>query len=163
MPDKLCLIIPCYNEASRLSRERVKNASTANQIVLVNDGSTDTTRKVIKQIIADAGESSPSITLVDLPDNLGKGNAIREGILYALENSDAHYFGIVDADLSAPLSEIERFVDLAKSSNNLIIQGSRINLSPAAVGQPYIRRILGKIGSLMIAKILQLDINDTQA
>ena len=76
---EICLIIPCYNEGKRLDFKEFKKFKSSCYFLFVNDGSKDNTLDLIKKNIEEG------IYVLDLPKNVGKGEAIRQGILY-LEN-----------------------------------------------------------------------------
>ena len=75
------LVVPCYNEAERLDRAAFRAFVTEKsgvRFLFVNDGSTDDTAAVLKEL----GESLPETFLVhEQPQNLGKAEAVRVGML----------------------------------------------------------------------------------
>jgi glycosyltransferase involved in cell wall biosynthesis len=96
-------IIPCYNEAARLDTTAfLKFTEEQDEIVLyfINDGSTDATSETLKQM---HDRSNGKILFHELDTNAGKGEAIRKGIMLALEKNPA-FIGYLDADLSTPLT-----------------------------------------------------------
>src|SRR5688572_2583418 len=100
----IAIVIPCYNESDRLDKNAfIQFAETYREVhfVFVNDGSTDDTNK----IISDLEEQLPlQIKSVTLSKNLGKGGAVRAGILSIKENQ-FEFIGYLDADLSTPIFE----------------------------------------------------------
>ena len=80
--EKICIIIPCYNEAQRLDvpkfREFVREDERFD-FCFVNDGSRDNTSEVLRQVVASEPER---FLLVDNADNRGKAEAVRSGMLY---------------------------------------------------------------------------------
>lgn len=89
---KLSVIIPCYNEKSTVAEviRRVRAVELADEIIVVDDGSTDGTRDVLAQI--DAGDD---LQIIYHPKNSGKGAAVRTGF----ERAQGEVFLIQDADL----------------------------------------------------------------
>jgi glycosyltransferase involved in cell wall biosynthesis len=87
------VIIPAYNEAERLARvlEPLLAAPGVDEIVVVDDGSTDGTASVVRRFAAQCCR----IRLIELPENCGKGGAMRWGAL----NTDAEAILFLDADL----------------------------------------------------------------
>jgi polyisoprenyl-phosphate glycosyltransferase len=86
---KVTAIVPAYNEGQRLSRvlDAISSASLVEEIIVVNDGSTDNTSEV--------ASSFPEITLINLTENTGKGGAMHAGATAC----DADVVLFLDADL----------------------------------------------------------------
>lgn len=90
----LSIIIPVFNEEVTIARviEKVlqtKVSSLDSEIIVVNDGSTDGTTKTLGQI------KRKNVRIINLEKNVGKGNAIKQGI----EQSRGDILIIQDADL----------------------------------------------------------------
>src|SRR5207247_1944781 len=90
---KAAAIIPAFNEAARLGAvlEPLLAAGSVDEIVVVDDGSADTTAEVVRAF----GERSARVRLLRLPENRGKGGAMHSGAL----NTDAETILFLDADL----------------------------------------------------------------
>jgi len=162
----LSIIIPCYNEEARIAhtldtvRAYLKSRNMKGEIIVVNDGSTDDTLKILESI-----EKAPpaaqardiDIKALSWAMNRGKGAAVREGMLKS--TGDAVLF--MDADLSTPVEEADKLLDLLK--NHDIVIGSR-----QAAGkqiekyQPLDRLILGIGFSCVVRIIFRLPYLDTQ-
>src|SRR5437868_14154596 len=96
------IIIPCYNEAKRLHKNAFVQFISIHpdvHIYFVNDGSTDGTGNILKEL----QEQSLSISIINLQQNKGKGEAIRAGMLQLYHEYE--YIGYLDADLSTSLEE----------------------------------------------------------
>jgi glycosyltransferase involved in cell wall biosynthesis len=103
-PPKFGIVIPCFNEAGNLLRlisecEQIAE-SGAFQFVLVNNGSTDSSTQILKEI------KNPSIRVLTLDPNRGYGGGILEG-LHSLETE---FVGWIHADLQTNLKESLTFV-----------------------------------------------------
>jgi glycosyltransferase involved in cell wall biosynthesis len=81
-------IIPCYNEERSIGSVILKTKRFVNQVLVVDDGSNDETKRIAK----DAGA-----VVISHKKNRGKGAAIRTGFQYALEN-DFDYVVTIDGD-----------------------------------------------------------------
>ena len=110
------IIIPCYNEEKRLPLNAflffVKENKNV-QFLFVNDGSKDNTLDLLKNI----SSQNECFLMLDLHKNVGKAEAVRQGILYAEEHFNSNYIGFWDADLATPLNEIERFIHCLKKND----------------------------------------------
>ena len=159
---KCGIVVPCYNESKRLETSSFFNfleKSTDIFFVFINDGSTDSTSSVLKKI---SDEYPDRVHIIDLPINLGKAEAIRNGIRYLLNNKDC-LIGYWDADLSTSLFEIPIFIDyLAKHQNIHFIMGSRIKRMGASIKRSIARHYFGRIFSTAVSIILKLPVYDTQ-
>ena len=101
----LILVVPVYNEASRLDPApwlEFLAADRSRALIFVDDGSRDGTPTVLETIRAAA---PAQISILGLPENRGKAEAVRHGMVQALA-ATVRYAGFIDADLSAPLSEV---------------------------------------------------------
>ena len=89
---QLTVIIPVYNEEETLEEiiRRVKETGLANEILCVDDGSTDRSREILKGY-----KNDPIVNVIFSEKNEGKGAAVRKGILAAR----SEYAIIQDADL----------------------------------------------------------------
>src|SRR5690606_35977763 len=72
-----CIIIPTYNNEKTLRRVLDKTLVFTNEIIVVNDGSTDSTVEILKEY--------PQIKIIHQPKNQGKGMALRTGFKEALK------------------------------------------------------------------------------
>lgn len=92
----LSIIMPVYNEARTIEKainevKRARLQFIKKQIIVVDDGSTDKTRDILKKI----KNKDKSVTIIFKEKNQGKGSAVREGLKYAYGD----YIIIQDADL----------------------------------------------------------------
>ncbi len=89
---ELTVIIPVYNEENTLREivSKVKETGLVNEILIVDDGSTDGSREIMAELAAD-----PQIRVLYNEKNMGKGAAVRKGI----QNAKSEYALIQDADL----------------------------------------------------------------
>lgn len=78
----VCCVIPCYNIQDRCADIVSEAGRYVDQVIAVNDGSTDETGRILQRI---AGESKGRIRVISLLKNCGKGAALMKGFRYALE------------------------------------------------------------------------------
>jgi glycosyltransferase involved in cell wall biosynthesis len=124
----VALVIPCYNEEKRLIADTF--LSFVRQFpnvcfLFVDDGSTDNTRQII-HILCD--KQPQNIALLSLQKNMGKAEAVRHGLLRAVQNHP-DYTGYWDADLSTPLPEVFGMLRTAQAHPKAeMITGARVRL-----------------------------------
>jgi len=116
----LSVIIPCYNEVETIEPvlQRVMAVELANEIIIVDDGSTDGTHDVLKQIEA---ESYPNVRILYHERNQGKGAAVVTG--YEAATSDV--FLIQDADFEYDPREYPVLLKPIEEGIAKVVYGSR--------------------------------------
>lgn len=159
------IIIPCYNESSRLELStfidfaRTHKSST---LCLVNDGSADMTRSTlaeIKNLVHD------NVHVFNVEKNAGKANAVRQGALFLYKESNVETIGFLDADLSTSFEEYNNLVsEIEQNGGRLkVIFGSR-NMGEAStnIERNPIRKLVSDLIRVLIYFITKLSIADTQ-
>ncbi len=158
---KIVLVIPCYNEAERLPTIEiasfVKEKNGQIGIILVNDGSTDSTGEIINAIAAD----TPMMRTLHLPRNQGKAEAVRQGILTALKD-DADWVGFWDADLATPLEELDRFIAEKDNRRYEAVVGCRLARLGSLVKRRLSRHYLGRVFATTVSCLLRIPLYDSQ-
>lgn len=119
---KLTIIIPCYNEKPTIEKllkevEDVDLGSTKKEIIIVDDGSSDGTRDILKTLSA----KNKSISLIFQDHNQGKGAALKRGILA----STGDVLVIQDADLEYDPQEYIRLLYPIERGHADVVYGSR--------------------------------------
>ncbi len=158
----LSIVIPAYNEERRLpaTLDAIFNWLDVSpygdaEVVVVDDGSTDSTPKVVKSRAA----LEPRLRLLQNPGNRGKGYAIRHGMLKA--KGDWILFS--DADLSAPIDELPKLLAAAQDEDVAIAIGSRaLDRSLIGVHQSQWREMSGILFNRIMRLITGLPFVDTQ-
>ncbi len=159
----LSIVIPAYNESTRLSKTlpRVlaylqENVPEA-ELIVVDDGSTDNTAAAAREILQPAGNTR--ISVISYKSNLGKGRAVRLGLLAA--RADIALFS--DADLSTPISEIPKLTAPIEHGECDLTFGSRaLDRSLIGVHQSWRREQGGRVFNLMVRLATGLPFWDTQ-
>lgn len=151
----LSIIIPLYNEVTRLKNlikvyDFFESNNINYEIILVNDGSNDKTLSYLKKF-----PKKYKYRLVSYKVNMGKGYAIKEGMLAA--NGKFRLF--TDIDLSTPIEEFNKFIPYL-NKYDLIIGSRKTKGSTLKKRQPLIRESLGKVFTLISQTILNLETSD---
>lgn len=162
-PARVCLIIPCFNEASRLDLNSFRDFITRHEnvrLVFVDDGSSDNTRQVL-ETLCDAAQNRT--TVVGLNRNGGKAEAVRAGVEYALRSFQPEIVGYWDADLATPLRAVDEFVKVLDDNGQiLMVFGARVKLLGRHVERHATRHYLGRVFATVVSNMLRLDIYDSQ-
>jgi dolichyl-phosphate beta-glucosyltransferase len=157
--ETLSIVIPAYNEERRLpaTLDRVlayaaRAPIRVVELLVVDDGSRDGTAALV--------ESRGGIVhLLSNPGNRGKGYAVRNGMLAATGD----WILSTDADLSAPIEELEKLIAAARRENAVVAIGSRaLDRMLVKVHQPLMREISGRAFNVIMRLVTGLPFRDTQ-
>lgn len=159
----MTLIVPCYNEEFRLDLVAFAEGADDLRIVFVDDGSKDQTVSKIQNFIKD----KPNFDLLILPRNGGKGEAVRQGMLYALSHpqwKSADWIGYWDADLATPLWEVANMLSYGEFYGQEVesIWGSRVYRLGSRIRRSAKRHYLGRGFATLIAVLLKVESYDSQ-
>ncbi|HHV16049.1 MAG TPA: glycosyltransferase [Gelria sp.] len=158
-PGLISIVIPAYNEALRLP-ERLQNlASTLPssfpvEIIVVDDGSTDTTAAITRHI----AETFPQISCISYKRNRGKGKAVRTGMLAAR----GEFLIFADADNTFTPRHIESLVAKLKAGNSIAIACRHGTNGQRIEGESWLRHLMGKCFNQLVQAILLPGIKDSQ-
>ncbi len=180
---KYSIVIPAYNESARLPATLASVVSCIQargwnaEIIVVNDGSTDTTADVVREFAnktpairtiqellteaAPAGAEELRMVELRLLDNLrnrGKGYSVRAGMLAA--RGEVVLF--TDADLSAPIEEAERLFDAIRQGADIAIGSRWLESDRQTQRQPIYRQFFGRCFNRVTRAIMRLPFADTQ-
>ncbi|MGB9892859.1 MAG: dolichyl-phosphate beta-glucosyltransferase [Candidatus Saccharicenans sp.] len=156
----LSVIIPAYNEEKRigLSLRKILDYLQARrfeaEIIVVDDGSSDQTATLAGEILSDFPDSK----IISLPDNKGKGAAVREGVL----NSKGNLILFTDADLSTPIEELNKLLPLIGENYEVVIGSRALPGSEIKKRQGWLREHLGKFFNLLVRLLVLKGFKDTQ-
>jgi len=154
------VVIPAYNESARIEatlREVVKCVRSEgwnSEVIVVNDGSTDTTARQVLNFALTA----PEVRLIENPGNHGKGYSVRNGLLQA--QGDIVMF--TDADLSAPIREANRLFEAIRNGADIAIGSRWVDRSRQIHRQPLYRQFFGRCFNLITRTVMGLRFHDTQ-
>lgn len=147
----LSVIIPVYNEENRLNKTLeeadayLKTQSYSYEIVVVNDGSQDNT----VQLVEKAKLKIANLRLLDNQENHGKGFVVKQGMTEVL----GQYRLFSDADNSVSINQIEKIWPVLEQGYKVVIGSRTIKGAVISPSQPWLRRLVGKTGNLMIQTI----------
>jgi len=162
LPIRLSVVIPAFNEASRIERTLDRTVEYLNgrgetwEIVVADDGSRDHTPEIVQRYIQSHGESA--VRLVALGENSGKGAALRAGVAV----TRGQRVLLMDADLATPIEELEA-LSRALDGGYKVAAGSRaVGSSNVTRPQSALRVMLGRAGNLWIRSLAVPGVHDTQ-
>ncbi len=114
---KICVLIPTYNNEKTLKRVIDGVLEYTESIIVVNDGSTDSTLQILSHY--------SQITVISLPENKGKGNGLKIGFRKAKELG-YHYAITIDSDGQHYPDDIPVFVEaLLQEKEDVLLIGNR--------------------------------------
>lgn len=154
----LSLIIPAFNEEARIGESLDKILAFFQsqpyfyEILIVDDGSRDQTVDVIRERFG----SKDGFTIYQQPRNMGKGGAVKQGMLQA--RGDYVFFS--DADLSVPIDTLSVFLAELESRSDVVIGTRQKAGASIEVHQPFYREFMGKTYTRLANWILSLQISD---
>jgi dolichyl-phosphate beta-glucosyltransferase len=158
---KLSIVIPAYNEEARIAATVEQILAWLRQtewrpfeIIVVDDGSTDSTSAVISGISA----AHQEVRLISRRENRGKGYSVREGALAG----KGEYLLFSDADLSTPIEEVEKLARWLKMGYDIAIGSRGLAESRIEVRQPWMRQKAGQVFNLMVRLLGVWGFRDTQ-
>jgi dolichyl-phosphate beta-glucosyltransferase len=157
----LSIIIPAYNEEKRISASLDKiyaylePCGKQYEVILVDDGSTDKTVNISQMSTLAA---SGKLKIISNEKNRGKGFSVKKGILA----SRGEYVLFTDADLSTPISELEKLLKDIFEGYDIVMASRSVATSDLAVAQPWYRQTMGRVFNLFIKALLLKGYNDTQ-
>jgi glycosyltransferase involved in cell wall biosynthesis len=156
----LSVVIPAYNEGHRLPRTLVRireylDAQNEDyEVIVVDDGSRDDTA-----FLAESAEQEwPQLGVIRLGVNMGKGAAVRAGMLRARGEHRA----FTDADLSTPIDELPRLREHLGGGCQVAIASRALPSSTIDVHQPGRRETMGRMYNRMLRAVALPGLHDTQ-
>ena len=155
----LSIIIPAYNEEKRIPNTLLKllnylsTKSYQWEIILVDDGSTDRTSEIAREVI-----KNNSLTVIKNHLNQGKGYSVKRGVL----SSTGNVLLFSDADLSTPIEELDKMLLWIDKGYDIVIGSRALPESIIETRQPWYRQLMGKTFNLLVQSLVLKGFNDTQ-
>ncbi|MDE2019309.1 MAG: glycosyltransferase family 2 protein [Patescibacteria group bacterium] len=156
----LSIIIPAYNEAERIPRtlididRRLARADYSYEILVIDDGSKDNTVEVVSKFVP----MIRNLRIVETKENLGKGGAVRRGMLLA--KGQIRLFS--DADNSTSIDQFDNMIPFFKAGYAVVIGSRSVRGAKLNPPEPLYRRLIGKALNFFVQVILLWGIHDTQ-
>ncbi|MCM2372578.1 glycosyltransferase [Aporhodopirellula aestuarii] len=147
----ISLVLPAWNESEVIltaineADEALRKITDRFEIIVVDDGSTDTTASIVEQV----SRTNPSVRLMRHSPNQGYGAALRSGFAAAVNDLVA----FTDADCQFDLSELDRFVLLSRRYD--IVCGYRIDRKDTAL-----RCLYSKVYNQLVRAFLRTGVRD---
>ncbi len=148
---RISLIIPAWNEEEALPKVVEEIPDSVNEIIIVDDGSTDDTHIIAKEY----EKKYPNVKVYKHKANSGKVAAIRTGI----KNATGDIIVLTDADFTYPASDIIHLVNEVDAGADLVLGSRFMN---GINNMPLLNRIGNKIFSLFTSYISGTFITDGQ-
>lgn len=152
----LSIVIPCFNEEKNLrlgALEKVAHFMDKRtykwEVILVDDGSTDESKRLIKEFISD----NPFFKLIE---NQHRGKALT--VITGMLKGDGELVLFTDLDQATPINELEKLFPWIDKGFDIVI-GSR---NRERKGAPLLRLAMARGFMILRNSILDLDIKDTQ-
>ncbi len=114
------VLIPCFNEEENIKKaiETVPSMGYLTEIVVVDDGSTDKTARIVKAL----QKKNKHLKLISYKPNHGKGYAVKKGFDAVVTDT----MMIQDADMTVPTEELTRFFNLMAEGKAEFVNGTRM-------------------------------------
>jgi len=150
---QVCVLIPTYNNERTLKRVIDGVLEYTNNIIIINDGATDSTAQIL--------ENYTQLALIKVEQNTGKGHALRLGFKKAI-SLDYHYAITIDSDGQHFPEDIKVFIDTLEDAvnNNLLLIGAR-NMDQEGV--PGISSFGNKFSNFWFWFETGINLTDTQS
>jgi glycosyltransferase involved in cell wall biosynthesis len=154
------IVIPAFNESARIPATLenvvacIRERDWTAEVIVVNDGSTDATARVVREF----AQTAPEVRLLDNPGNRGKGYSVRAGLLQAL----GEVVMFTDADLSTPMEEADRLFAAIAAGADIAIGSRWLGASRQTHRQPLYRQFFGRCFNAVTRAVMGMPFADTQ-
>src|SRR2546428_2139274 len=151
------IVVPAFNEAARIGEsvqkivDFIRRSPIPFEVIIVDDGSIDETAEIVGRFHLKA------LRLLRNHQNHGKGYSVRQGVLHATGT----YVLFTDADLSAPIDELAKLLDVARGEDADVVIGSRaVDRTTIEKHQNLFREVGGIAFNKTVRLLLGLNLKD---
>ena len=154
------MVIPAFNEEGVILstldtiHSHLRKKAYTFEILPVDDGSSDRT----SELALDFAEKHPECRPIRNPSNRGKGYTVRRGI----EEARGTYVLFTDADLSTPIHEVDRFLQILEDGCDVVLGSRDLPASDVRIHQPWYREMMGKVFNRIVRMVILRGFVDTQ-
>ncbi len=154
MSPSLTIVVPCYNEEKTIKQliTRVLEQDAVREVIIINDASTDNSRKLIKEL------RDQRIVFLENSINLGKGASVKKGFQIAT----SEYVLIQDADLEYSPEEYPRLLSPLVSGYADVVFGSRFLTYDSRRALYFWHRVGNKFLTLLSNMFTNIDLTDME-
>jgi len=157
----ISVIAPAYNVGEKIAttmhdlKNSIEELSDDYEILVVDDGSTDSTYTTAKELEQQSGNGFRVLTY---SKNMGKGHALK----YGFERARGDLIFFIDADGDLPPRQMKSYLETMEKQGADAVVGSKKHAESRVVNYPQNRRILSFIYHLIIRTLFKLNVKDTQ-
>jgi dolichyl-phosphate beta-glucosyltransferase len=159
-PLDISVVIPAYNEELRLPTylskvlEYLEAQPFSSEIIIVDDGSRDGTVALIERL----AEENRRVRLIRLPQNRGKGYAVKSGMLNAFGKLRL----FTDADGATPITELAGLKKAIEEGADVAVGSRALRNDTHTVKTRFHRKLMGTVFNFIVRTLTVKGINDTQ-
>ena len=154
--NNIVVLIPAYNPNQKLINLVLQLKNNFSKIIIINDGSNRKSKKIFQELT-----NYPECTILEYPENRGKGYALKYGINYYLENLKDNYQGIITADCDyqhKPEDIINIALKLLGNQDSIVLGVRNFHLKNI----PFPNRFGNLLTSFIFKFLYGIKIEDTQ-
>lgn len=162
----LSVVVPAYNEQADIGKAIAQIRDGADQvngpieIIVVDDGSSDDTGRIVQTLIDQTGANATTfqLRLMTLERNLGKARAVQRGVL----DAKGRLVLFCDADMSTPFTELKKMTSWLTVGYDVVIGSRDLPDSRLDPPQPFLRHQAGRLFRWLRRRMLLPEVRDTQ-